>query len=120
MSTYRGRGIPWVKGSVCFILKFALPLFPPLTPSECKFHNKTRIEAFNPVNNMAPALSLSFWLLRISYTIPGKKLFVNHAPETKSIESFECHQWSRHTRNYCREPIVRYRSVVYVYMIVNR
>ena len=39
-TNYRGGDIFWVKGSVCFVLKFALPPFP-LSPLECKFQNKT-------------------------------------------------------------------------------
>ena len=36
---YRGRGISWVKGSVCSVLKLALPPF--LPPLECQLQNKT-------------------------------------------------------------------------------
>ena len=43
---YRGGVNPWVKGYVCFILKFALPPFLPLSPLECK--NKTGTEPFIP------------------------------------------------------------------------
>ena len=40
---YRGEVISWVKGSVCFVLKFALPPFPTFSPLECKFQNKTHM-----------------------------------------------------------------------------
>ena len=38
---YIAQGISWVKGSVCFVLKFA---FPPFSPLECRFQNKTCTE----------------------------------------------------------------------------
>ena len=38
---YRGGVFSWVKGSVCFVLKFAFPHFSPLSPQECKFQIKT-------------------------------------------------------------------------------
>ena len=39
---YRGRGISWVKGSVRFILKFALPPFSPLLPSVVQVSKQKR------------------------------------------------------------------------------
>ena len=41
---YKGWGIFDVKGSVCFVLKFAFPSFSPLSPLECKFQNNTCTE----------------------------------------------------------------------------
>ena len=38
--THRGRGISDVKGSVCFLLRFALPPLSPPLPLEWKFQNK--------------------------------------------------------------------------------
>ena len=38
---FRGGVNLWVKGSVCFILKFAFPRFSPLYPLRCKSQNKT-------------------------------------------------------------------------------
>ena len=35
-----------VKGSVCFVLKFAFPPFSPPPPLECESQNKTRTEPF--------------------------------------------------------------------------
>ena len=34
---YRAVGISWVKGSVCFVLKFALPPFSPPLPSGVQY-----------------------------------------------------------------------------------
>ena len=41
---YRADGICWVKGSVCFVLKFAFPPISDLSPLKRKFQNKTRTE----------------------------------------------------------------------------
>ena len=42
---YTGAGYSGMKGSVFFVLKFALPPFsPPFPPLECKFQNKTCTE----------------------------------------------------------------------------
>ena len=52
-STATFYSISWVKGSVCFVLKFALPPFSPLSPLESKFQNNTCTEpltqSFAPV-----------------------------------------------------------------------
>ena len=47
---YRGAVISWVKGFVCFVLKFAFPL-------RCKFPNKA---CADPINNFTPVYKFEF------------------------------------------------------------
>ena len=44
----RGRGMSWVQGSVCFVVKFALPLFSPSSLGGASFKTK---QALNRASN---------------------------------------------------------------------
>ena len=45
---YRAQGISWVKGSVCLVLKFALPPFPPPLPSRVQIAKQNTHGTFDP------------------------------------------------------------------------
>ena len=49
-SMYRGLGIYDVKGSVCFVLKFALPPFSPPLPSVVEISKQNRHRTFDIIN----------------------------------------------------------------------
>ena len=50
-----GRGISWVKGSLCFVLKFALPPFSPPRPYVVQLSKQNRHLTFDPINTSTPA-----------------------------------------------------------------
>ena len=54
---YRAEGISWVKGSVCFVLKFALPPFSPPPLSGVQISKQNMHGTFDPINNLNPVLS---------------------------------------------------------------
>ena len=54
IAKYRSEVKPLVKGSVCFILKFALPAFSPPIPSEVEVSKQNTLWTFDPRNMFTP------------------------------------------------------------------
>ena len=50
----QGSSISWLKGSVCFVLKFALPPFSPPLSSVMQFFKQNMHGTFDPRNNLIP------------------------------------------------------------------
>ena len=51
-TTVQGGGISWVRGSVCFELKFALPPCSPPLPSGVQISNQNLHGTFDPITNL--------------------------------------------------------------------
>ena len=51
---YRAEGISWVKGSVCFVLKFALPPFSFPLPTGVQISKQNKHGTFDPIINFTP------------------------------------------------------------------
>ena len=78
---YRAQGMSWVKGSVCFVLKYCI-LFP-FRPSGVQISKQNLRGTFNPINNFAPVRSLPAWLaLAANLSASRSKL---HAPPVRAL-----------------------------------
>ena len=55
-ANYRGEVISWVKGSACFVLKFALPPFSPALPSGVQISKQNTHGTFDPKDTLRPVV----------------------------------------------------------------
>ena len=55
---YTVAGYSGTNGSVCFVLKFALPHFSPPLPSGVQISKQNTHRIFDPINNLTPVLHI--------------------------------------------------------------